>query len=214
MDYIKHIHYPLNTEGKDFVMGDLHGCFDKFEEKLEEVEFDFNNDRLFSVGDLIDRGPNSLECLKLIENPWFFPVIGNHEDMMLRAVLKGQAKALWIMNGGDWSLTEKYGTLKTLCDKMLAEVPLTLTISTAKGDVGITHAQVSSDMFLEVTEQVILWSRENIENGIEVKMLDVAKTYHGHTPVAAPVVLGDNEYIDTGACFPDLGVLTVKELWT
>ena len=39
---------------------------------LLNVDFDFEVDRVFSVGDLIDRGPDSLKCLELVLNKWFF----------------------------------------------------------------------------------------------------------------------------------------------
>jgi serine/threonine protein phosphatase 1 len=74
---------PANSRGKDYVVGDLHGCFDLLQRVLDEVDFDTTRDRLFSVGDLIDRGPNSLKCLELLSEPWFYAVKGNHEDLML-----------------------------------------------------------------------------------------------------------------------------------
>jgi len=46
----------INKKGRDFVCGDIHGCFDQLEEKLSQVNFDKSTDRLFCVGDLIDRG--------------------------------------------------------------------------------------------------------------------------------------------------------------
>ncbi len=74
---------PSNTLGRDFVIGDLHGCFDLLERLMKAVDFNFDKDRLFSVGDLVDRGPYSLSCLQLIEQQWFYAVKGNHEAMML-----------------------------------------------------------------------------------------------------------------------------------
>jgi serine/threonine protein phosphatase 1 len=74
---------PTNCQGKDYVVGDLHGCYDLLQRVLGEVGFDTTRDRLFSVGDLIDRGPDSLKCLELLAVPWFYAVKGNHEDMML-----------------------------------------------------------------------------------------------------------------------------------
>ena len=68
-----HKHFNKNTEGRDFVIGDLHGCFDLFLDLLEEIEFCTFTDRMFSVGDLIDRGDKSIECLRLIKKPWFYP---------------------------------------------------------------------------------------------------------------------------------------------
>lgn len=63
--------FKENTNGRDFVVGDLHGCFKEFVEKLKEINFDYSTDRMFSVGDLIDRGEDSIKCLRLIKTPWF-----------------------------------------------------------------------------------------------------------------------------------------------
>ena len=49
-------HFPLNDLGRDFIIGDLHGHWSVLERLLEEVSFDKAKDRLFSVGDLVDRG--------------------------------------------------------------------------------------------------------------------------------------------------------------
>jgi len=77
--------YGPNPEGRDFVVSDLHGCYEDFKNLLYDNRFDPNVDRVFSVGDLVDRGPDSLSCLKLMEEEWFFPVLGNHEIMWLAA---------------------------------------------------------------------------------------------------------------------------------
>lgn len=62
---------PANHQGKVYVIGDLHGCLDLLWELLDEVGFDRNRERLFPVGDLIDRGPESLGALLLLAAPWF-----------------------------------------------------------------------------------------------------------------------------------------------
>lgn len=77
---------PVNVEGRDFVVGDLHGCFDELTKLMKYVRFDIKKDRLFSTGDLIDRGPRSKECLALLGQPWFYPVLGNHEDLLLTKI--------------------------------------------------------------------------------------------------------------------------------
>lgn len=74
---------PANVEGRDFVVGDLHGCFEELLKLLKYVSFDVEKDRLFSTGDLIDRGPRSLDCISLLSKSWFYPVLGNHEDLFL-----------------------------------------------------------------------------------------------------------------------------------
>ena len=57
--------YEANLEGRDFVVGDIHGEYDQFMKELEKVNFDKNIDRVFSVGDLVDRGKDSYWCLLL-----------------------------------------------------------------------------------------------------------------------------------------------------
>ncbi len=80
---------PTNIRGRDFCIGDLHGCHTMLNRLLEAVRFDVAKDRLFSVGDLVHRGPSSVECLKLAEKSWFFPVMGNHEAMQQGAYSGG-----------------------------------------------------------------------------------------------------------------------------
>lgn len=74
---------PANTGGTDFVVGDLHGCRHLLEARLAELGFCAETDRVLSVGDLVDRGPDSWGTLQLIEEPWFYFVLGNHEEMLL-----------------------------------------------------------------------------------------------------------------------------------
>jgi serine/threonine protein phosphatase 1 len=74
---------PPNTLGRDLIVGDLHGHRILLEEELARLGFDASRDRVLSVGDLVNRGPNSLATLSLIEEPWFHAVLGNHELMLL-----------------------------------------------------------------------------------------------------------------------------------
>lgn len=104
-----HQQLPTNTRERDFVIGDLHGCLDLLQIKLERVQFEPAQDRLFSVGDLIDRGPKSLGCLRLLHEPWFFVVRGNHENMLLdyfyevvQPYASREAAKAFFRNGGRW----------------------------------------------------------------------------------------------------------------
>jgi len=72
-----------NRQGRDFVVGDLHGCRSMLDDLLAQVAFDTTRDRLFSVGDLVDRGPDSAGCLRLLAEPWFHAVLGNHDAMFM-----------------------------------------------------------------------------------------------------------------------------------
>ncbi|MGX2010132.1 metallophosphoesterase, partial [Enterobacter asburiae] len=61
-----------------WLVGDLHGCFAVLMSHLRQIKFDPYQDLLISVGDLIDRGPQSAKCLALLDCRWFCAVRGNH----------------------------------------------------------------------------------------------------------------------------------------
>jgi serine/threonine protein phosphatase 1 len=93
--------FEANTVGRDFVVGDIHGCYDLLMNELQYVVFNRAVDRLFSVGDLVDRGPDSFKCLSLPFEHWFHAVRGNHEIMMLEALNNEPLMLyLWLQNGG------------------------------------------------------------------------------------------------------------------
>lgn len=71
--------FTRNPLGRDLIVGDVHGCFTKLQASLDAVGFDPARDRLFSVGDLVDRGPESDQVLAWLAQPWFHAVSGNHE---------------------------------------------------------------------------------------------------------------------------------------
>jgi serine/threonine protein phosphatase 1 len=81
-------HFDINHVGRDFVVGDLHGHKKLLDDLLLQVSFDYEVDRLFSVGDLCDRGPDSMGCINLLKEPWFYSVLGNHEEMLLYELKK------------------------------------------------------------------------------------------------------------------------------
>src|SRR5688572_28889490 len=119
-----------NSHGRDFVVGDLHGCRKEFFDLLEQADFDKTRDRMFSVGDLVDRGPDSLGCLELLCEPWFHAVMGNHERMMLDA-LRGDADGeLWMMNGGEWAAglsIDEHQLLRDILD-LVENLPIAIVV--------------------------------------------------------------------------------------
>jgi hypothetical protein len=69
---------------RTIVVGDLHGCIDELYELLNDVGFNPGMDRLISVGDVLDRGPNPIGVLRLFQGLGAEVVRGNHEDKYLR----------------------------------------------------------------------------------------------------------------------------------
>lgn len=73
-----------------YAIGDLQGCLEPFQQLLKRIRFNTDCDRLWLVGDLINRGPQSLETLRLVHNMRdnIDCVLGNH-DLHLLAVANG-----------------------------------------------------------------------------------------------------------------------------
>ena len=71
----------------DYVVGDIQGCLDPLLRLLDRVNFEPATDRLLAVGDLVNRGPKSLETLRFCKGLGnsFSSVLGNH-DLHLLAI--------------------------------------------------------------------------------------------------------------------------------
>lgn len=125
---------PGNARGRDFVVGDLHGHRSLFEQELERLGFDPSRDRVLSVGDLIDRGPNSVATLSLIEEPWFFAALGNHELMLLNFLgyygSRLHSRKSFSTGGGEWvndAISRDRKAVLRLADRV-ASLPLVIHV--------------------------------------------------------------------------------------
>lgn len=140
----KLLQLPINTKGRDFIVGDIHGCFDELQYVLSKgLNFNPAVDRLLSVGDLIDRGPASMMCLDLMYEDWFYAVRGNHEQMMIDTILHDDRnmQATWYWNGGQWYAGWSDSELRTAAlnaDKL----PLVITVGEGADRYNVVHADL------------------------------------------------------------------------
>ena len=204
--------FDRNSRGRDFVVGDIHGMFDHLQQLLDELSFDPDRDRLFSVGDLVDRGPLSRLALRWLEQPWFHACRGNHEQFALESDDKEQLD-LWVnYNGGEWWLDLEQAEQQALLEAFAA-MPLALEVQTDTGLVGIVHADVPphttwdefTDRLQAGDEDALfyaLWSRTRVSGEFAEPVAgEPERIYCGHTPTSQTVQVGNVWFIDTGAVY-------------
>lgn len=191
-----------------WLVGDLHGCLRQLAEALRARRFDPWQDLLVSVGDLIDRGPDSPGCLALLDKPWFRAVRGNHEEMALDA-LESHDGMLWLMNGGDWlnQLAQKPRQEAIERLRCCTRLPLILELHAAGKVQVVAHADYPSSHYgwqQPVDAYRTVWSRERLNHHLEGRGAAITGAdgfWFGHTPLPEPRTFFNQHYIDTGAVF-------------
>lgn len=195
-------------EGKTYVLSDIHGNFEVFKRMLEKIQFN-DNDRLYILGDICDRGPESLAIYFYIQKFKNITLLkGNHEYMMQEA-LKSAVKhndfdypsmefKLWSQNGGEKTIENvrhylhksglnhldytivRSAFLKNLYT-YLEKLPLYLEITVNDKDYVLVHAGIDPEATLpEQEEDTLLWIRDYFF----LSECDLKKTYiFGHTPL-------------------------------
>lgn len=207
-----------NLKGRDFVVGDIHGWLGPLQAELEAVCFDTAVDRLFSVGDLIDRGPDSEQCLELVKEPWFFAVRGNHEQILFNWLNDPTSINTedWMRYGGKAWLGEgpehyfwRHSGMRQFAEKLAVEMPWAIELELADGRaVGITHTTVPVDNWLDLKlrlpnepalREALIWDRPVKDPKFKHTVEEIDLTVHGHVILPQIQKRGNGIYIGTGA---------------
>ncbi|MEM7549170.1 MAG: metallophosphoesterase family protein [Bacteroidota bacterium] len=103
MNYRKQIRLPANARGNDYVITDIHGCHQTFFKLLERLNLSIHKDRLFILGDCVNKGPNSKavidRVLELKKEYEVYVLRGNHEQMLLDFSQMSKYEFEWHLTG-------------------------------------------------------------------------------------------------------------------
>jgi len=209
----------INTNGIDYFVGDIHGNLAGLLRHLNKIGFCFEDDRLFACGDIINRGADSIGCIELLMQPWFFSVLGNHEEMFLRSFEEPVFYQALLKNGGEWvkSMLSQPEKLMALAQLIRIKMPLTLSVQSEQGKVGVVHADAPlkwNDISLNNTcIHHCLWSRRDMnESNTGVYIEGVTFTVHGHNSVHSPVIINNQIWLDTLQFSGDFTILSSRQL--
>lgn len=120
-----------------YVMSDIHGCYDEFRALLKKINFNHQQDQLYLVGDLINRGPKSLAVMKYLmkHESSIFPVLGNH-DLSYLVYAAGETR---LRRGDTYDEIAESDDAKKI-KKYLQKQPLMRYIPAL--DIAIAHAGI------------------------------------------------------------------------
>lgn len=199
-----------NTRGRDIICGDVHGCFDKLRLSLRRIGFDpAEGDRLFAVGDLVDRGPESADVLKWLSRPWFHSIMGNHEQMAMMFAAGDIDPLTYSMNGGDWLIDMDEAQRAEYIAAFMG-LPLAIELETPPGLVCLVHANCAAPTWDDFKAgldgddglgamQAAVWDRGRVDHVDLSEVGGVRAIVVGHTPLEYAQWFGNVLHIDTGA---------------
>jgi len=192
---------------RTFIVGDIHGCYDELLELLDQANIQ-ENDLVISVGDIVDRGPKSLEeyrYFKARENT--LVLMGNHERKHLKGVLSYAQEIVKIQFGNEYvSFVNWIGSLPYYYETEEAI---------------IVHAAFEHDQMIGTQREDVLCGSTSGDRYLQTRypkdsywsdFYSGEKTiiYGHHVVGESPKYLNNTIGIDTGSCHG--GKLTMIEL--
>ena len=135
--------YTINADhaNRVYMVGDLHGCHSLLIQELQKIHFDFQIDVLICTGDLVDRGEENLACISLLDQPWFYTVRGNHEEMCIKSPHDPKIKDIHARNGGEW-FYQLSQTQRLEIIELFKQLPLVIEVQLEHKKIGVVHADI------------------------------------------------------------------------
>jgi serine/threonine protein phosphatase 1 len=148
-----------NQKSRQIIIGDVHGSFDALLQLLERVAPN-SQDEVYFLGDLIDRGQQSLQVVDFVIKNNYQCLLGNHEYMLLQALgekeISEQWFQGWIESGGAATLISYNNNIPAEHLHWFKSLPEYLDL----GDIWLVHAGVHPEYPLEKqTSKQFCWIR-------------------------------------------------------
>ena len=187
---------------RTLAIGDIHGCF--WQLKLLESAAQLSaEDRIVTLGDLVDRGPDTRQVIQwhIDRSDWnLIPICGNHEIMMLSSASCDETHEEWLNCGGD-AVLESYGVnhVSEIPVEHLQFIERQLVPYHVAEKAFFVHANAWPELDLDEQPDEILYWDTAVERAAHVSGRTMIC---GHTPQrdGIPLDMGHAICIDTAAC--------------
>ena len=167
----------------DYVIGDVQGCYKSLSALLKKINFKIDRDRLFFLGDVVNRGRNSLDVLRLIHSNQdnMKMVLGNHDFHLLVCALTDRKP-----NRKDTFQDVLMATDKTILIDFLLQRPLAIDYS----DALFVHAGIPPQW----TKSDVLENSAIVENNLQSNnAVSFLSKMYGNSPYSLQEKLTDEE---------------------
>ncbi|CAK4082877.1 unnamed protein product [Aphanomyces euteiches] len=201
-----HATHHVPKHARVIIVGDVHGCFEELQNLLQSCAYSAANDVLVFVGDLVNKGPKSVEVVRFVRESGSLCVRGNHDDAALNAYYKRHT---------DPDPRYDYVNLFSAEDvEFLEQLPFTIDLPEINALV--VHAGIVPGVPLEKQSLSSLYKMRFLKANPSATPLEAeeqgsvqwAQQYHGPKLVVfghdAKAGLQDTPYalgLDTGCCY-------------
>lgn len=194
----------------NFCVSDLHGCYKQWR---QIQTFCKDSDRIYVLGDCIDRNEDSLKTLKSVLNdPRTTLLCGNHEDMMLQALIAERsfefnqddmALYRWRSNGGTITFDQWQADGRNFdWISVLQHLPLWAKYTNSEGqEITMVHSGATPKKNYGIdslSREALVWDRDNVK-AVKWYRNENEIWIHGHLPILLMPQLPKNAEIEPGA---------------
>lgn len=211
---------------KQFVIGDIHGRYKALVSVLKQSKFDYENDLLIVLGDVVDGGNYTYKVIEeLLKIKNLILCIGNHDDWALQWMKTGFELPLWVNQGGIHTIRSYY--YRNNGEKCTERVPqshidfLESAVPFYRDEKGRIYVHGGFDPTIPIEENdldTLMWDRDLIEYAIGGGIIKYPHVFIGHTTTqlvkgtTKPLTINNLTLMDTGGGWN--GILTIMDVNT
>jgi serine/threonine protein phosphatase 1 len=205
----------------NFVIGDIHGRYNALIDVIDQAGLDYQNDVLISLGDIVDGGEHTNQCIsELIKIKNCVACKGNHDAWALGWMLTGGELPVWVHQGGYATMRSYDYDFKSVPKRHICFLDNAVPFWIDTKQRIYVHGGFDPNIPMwKQEEHDLMWNRKLIDYARNEKIVDFNHVFVGHTSTqfikcdtncVEPLTFNNLTAMDTGAGW--LGKLTLMDV--